>query len=428
MNYDKSFNISYSIIAQNTFLVVQPIGTEKIMDYYLGMIENNDIRGLLKMHKQIVDDQIKLFFDITGKVKLIDHVKRSPLSQKQGGRVLSNLIDSIDLLPKYFLNADLCMLDENYIFIDEGLETYIALLPFQSMKSDNPNRLLGGFFRDFVGKCLMSDSKNDYYDGILKYLIKHDFDLVRFKELVKPKAEEAPVKDVKPIAPKQPESHIQPESNRSLNQAKAEHLVKERVESKAPDVNIPGAGIVIPGAGIPDAKLAKKKKKKKTKSEEKKGMKLFGFPLGGNKSNKKQEINMAKEEHIISGEKPASIPAQKGERWQGTVNLNDDGTVILDEGGNENEAYIIHNNNSVFIKETPFVIGKTNGNYIIQKKFISRTHATITKVNNEYFIQDENSKNHTYLNGIMIPPYTIYKLEDGAVITLADEEMIFKCK
>lgn len=49
-------------------------------------------------------------------------------------------------------------------------------------------------------------------------------------------------------------------------------------------------------------------------------------------------------------------------------------------------------------------------------KAIGRKHAQITKINNEYYITDLNSVNHTYLDGLPMEPNVPYKLVPGCEI------------
>lgn len=417
MDYNKNFNISYNIISQNTYLVVQPVYSEKLIDYYFGMVENNNISGLLKAHKQTIDNNITLYFDISGKTRLIDYINRNSISLRVGELILKNLVNNFNILPKYFLKPEMCLLDENHIYIDEEIKIYMAFLPFDSMKLENPNKVLSDFFRDFIGKSLITDEKNEYYDGLLRYLIKHDFELGNFKKLLESKDEKKGVKDVRPI--------ISQEQKVEKVIKDIPQPVQEKKLEKDPGIKTPG--MLIPGAEVTldngkKTKKPEKQKKVKSKQEEKKLVKLFGKGLGKDKS--KEEVNMSKEEHVVYGHSPASIPETKEESWQGTVILGDN-TVMLNDNMNSNKPYIIHNNNQISIKETPFVIGKINANYIIPKNIISRIHATITQKNNDYYIRDENSKNHTYLNGLMLPPYMDHLLEDGAVIILGNEELRF---
>ena len=57
---------------------------------------------------------------------------------------------------------------------------------------------------------------------------------------------------------------------------------------------------------------------------------------------------------------------------------------------------------------------------------ISRSHANIVRENEEYYIMDMNSKNHTFVNGRLLRDAKKVKLIHGSRILLADEEFEFR--
>ena len=74
-------------------------------------------------------------------------------------------------------------------------------------------------------------------------------------------------------------------------------------------------------------------------------------------------------------------------------------------------------------------IGRDKGtnDYVVKNnKYIGHNHCHIINRKGEYFIIDDNSKNHTYVNGVMLVPNTGVKLSDGQIIKLANEEFEFK--
>jgi len=56
---------------------------------------------------------------------------------------------------------------------------------------------------------------------------------------------------------------------------------------------------------------------------------------------------------------------------------------------------------------------------------ISRSHANIHTDNGEYFVEDTNSTNHTYLNGKLINSNEKVKLTNGDKVRLANEDFTF---
>ena len=107
-------------------------------------------------------------------------------------------------------------------------------------------------------------------------------------------------------------------------------------------------------------------------------------------------------------------------------------TSVLDGGGmggNYFTPYLIRSNGGekVFITKRNFLIGKSaqQADYSIQNTAVSRVHAQINAVGNEYYIVDQNSTNHTYVNGKQIEASTSVKIVDGDEIKLADEVLTF---
>lgn len=105
-------------------------------------------------------------------------------------------------------------------------------------------------------------------------------------------------------------------------------------------------------------------------------------------------------------------------------------TTVLNEGYNtmqrQRNPYLLRKktNERIEIDKNIFRIGKER-NYvdycIMDNSAISRTHADIIRKNDEFYIVDNNSLNHTFLNGQQIPSSQMHKLEDFVLIKMADE-------
>lgn len=95
------------------------------------------------------------------------------------------------------------------------------------------------------------------------------------------------------------------------------------------------------------------------------------------------------------------------------------------------KPYLIRkkNNETIPIDKNEYRLGKERSfvDYFIgDNTAISRSHACIVYHDNEYFVMDTNSTNHTFVNDIMIQSNVETKLESGTKIRLADEEFEFK--
>ena len=96
----------------------------------------------------------------------------------------------------------------------------------------------------------------------------------------------------------------------------------------------------------------------------------------------------------------------------------------------QTRAFLIRKKNQEkkYIDKEIYRIGKENSfvDYFIgDNTAISRSHANVITKGMEYFIIDMNSKNHTYVDGIMIQPNVETKIEPGMTLRLADEEFVF---
>ncbi|MBR0413698.1 MAG: FHA domain-containing protein [Clostridia bacterium] len=81
-------------------------------------------------------------------------------------------------------------------------------------------------------------------------------------------------------------------------------------------------------------------------------------------------------------------------------------------------------NERIFITKRSFVIGKSSDNTdytVTDNSAISRFHAEITAIGNDYFVLDKNSTNHTFVNGEMIQPNSSVQVFDEDEIMLANE-------
>lgn len=87
------------------------------------------------------------------------------------------------------------------------------------------------------------------------------------------------------------------------------------------------------------------------------------------------------------------------------------------------------NNERIPINKTIFRLGRDvsfNDYVIADNKFVGHGHCHIITRDGEYFIVDDNSKNHTYVDGVAIPPSSEVKLSHGQNIRLSNEEFEFR--
>lgn len=83
-------------------------------------------------------------------------------------------------------------------------------------------------------------------------------------------------------------------------------------------------------------------------------------------------------------------------------------------------------NIKIMPEDFPCIIGKSRKNcdFFINSSVISRVHMKITKESAEYFVEDLNSTNGSFVNGMRLMPQCPVKINIGDKITLADIDFI----
>ena len=78
------------------------------------------------------------------------------------------------------------------------------------------------------------------------------------------------------------------------------------------------------------------------------------------------------------------------------------------------------------LRESLIKIGRDTSNYVaIPEETVSSLHATIEYQDGFFYLEDQRSKNKTYINGKEIAPYASIKLKSGDVITINVYKFIF---
>lgn len=242
-----------------------------------------------------------------------------------------------------------------------------------------------------------------------------------------------------------------------------------------------GPGFAIPGqvtnAGKASESQKKEKKKEKQKSEKKtadtdKKMTFFGLLSNYNKENAalyKTQKEAAKKEKESSKKASNSAKSESSTKQQNVTPVNPaqnvqpnaqqivqpqyqppvqpvpvinsfnettvlssfvGETTVLDASALAMEPHLtrVKTGERIAINKPVFRIGKEKSYvdyFIADNTAISRSHCNIHKENGEYFIEDTNSTNHTYINGTIITSNVKIKLTNGDKIRLANEDFTF---
>ena len=103
----------------------------------------------------------------------------------------------------------------------------------------------------------------------------------------------------------------------------------------------------------------------------------------------------------------------------------------IEEEKNEDISYVLSSLDGQFaykVTTDDVTIGRENtmSEYLSTKSYVSRSHARVTKVNNEMFVENLSNTNFTYVNNKKITEKT--KLQDGDEIGLGGTNINGKCQ
>lgn len=136
-----------------------------------------------------------------------------------------------------------------------------------------------------------------------------------------------------------------------------------------------------------------------------------------------------------------SVPSQILENMTKAGNFGE--TTVLGVGSEAGETTVlgasqaqiikpyllrIKNNERIELNKPVFRIGKERSYvdyFVSDNTAVSRSHANIINKDNDFYIVDTNSTNHTYVNGSMIQSNVETKIEHGTKIRLANEDFEF---
>lgn len=106
-----------------------------------------------------------------------------------------------------------------------------------------------------------------------------------------------------------------------------------------------------------------------------------------------------------------------------------EGTVFVDLSSDDGKRRLNSDDGKCLcvLSGESIVIGKKgeDADFVIDGKEISRMHARIFLKDEDYYIEDLNSTNGTFKNGVRLKPYEQKKLSKGDEIKIASRKMIF---
>ncbi len=441
----------------NTFLVWKMEEKDVLDELIKGMAENNEIAGLLPLTFSQNNRERYIKYNISSKVTLKQYLS-GIVSKSSFINAMLSLVNAILELDDYMIEKEKLLLDMEYIYINVGTaQVGLAVLPVENISEETD---LAVFFRNIMFHVQFDQNENgNYIAAVLNFLNNgNPFSMTDFKKLL-----EEQLGEKKGAA----ESVIEKVESKKVepSQSMAFHVPQQPTTFQ-----VPQQPVAAPAAGAqpskkkdkfslfgkkkkePEPKVKKEKNKKKGKSPAQQPVFQGGFAIPGqaveNVSSPQSGISQqpaAPAQQFGMPQQPAAPvqqPVMPQQPVMQEVNMNFGETTVLTQAaaettvlaanmtGAELKPYILRkkNNQKAFINKNEFRIGK-EVNYvdfcIMDNSAVSRSHADIITRNGAYFIRDNNSLNHTFLDGRQLQGGVEVQLENGVKFKLADEDFEF---
>lgn len=438
-------------------------------DFVIKMLTHNEIDGLLKISVIQKNYDLDVRYNVTSLLPL-SQVMQEALSKNKVLTIIRSIAKAAQNVEEYMLDSQGLLLDEKHIYVNiVNGETSLIYLPVE-----NP------YATDVVGyiKQLMTAFQYDTNEDsgyVLKMMnafnsgsvhtVRDLIDLIeKIEKNVFTAVDKSSVPAVQRVAtPSEEKREVTPEIPKAVPEVKRNVIpnipVKpaEEVVSKTKS-SLFGKAIAPKGEKIKPEKVRNDKPKNKLfggKSEEKVEQARIPVRIPGEAvavpafvaEIPKQQDESFKESDI-SGKpltpQEESMVQQKTELpnlmrdYGNTIVMNENNstvTCMLDDIENNDIGTLrasvtrISNNQKMYIEKNILKMGKESDYvdfYIGSNPTISRSHADIICEEEKYYVRDNNSKNHTYVNGQQITPGTLVPLENNTEIKLSNEVFVFK--
>lgn len=431
VSYRRRFHQSYMILED---------GREPEEVYELSMLAYNRIPGLLAIETEIADGQVRFWYDITGKQSLADYLAR----RKVDSQLLELLFQGLEMvcqqLQEHLLEESQLVLEAEYLYLDfSGKKLGIAYFPgYHKDIRDSFRELMEVLLR----RLLHSDKQGaamayEMYQLSLQKELSFADMLRRAMEAKKGQPEssgEMPRRNGGEM-PRRNDGEVPRRSDGDAQRRNGGEVQRNdtgEVQKSYMGVGKEGSIQCADRFGEAQGRYIDKSEKARRKSRavmvhspapgrEAAGhfTKIKAYFAGlGLKSGKKEGWRSSR----MAEEELPYVTAQEEEVTYKTELLY---------GGDEQQGILRYQGNGgqrdIKIEKDSFLLGKEDGEVdgCMTGKSVSRIHARISREDGNYYLEDMNSTNGTYLNGEQLEYRQKQKLAAGDRVMFGMEEYIF---
>lgn len=433
-----SFMFRQQSVGETTYLIYEIDDDLEIDSFAVHMMANNHFTNIVQTQIVRINEKRQIQFNVTGLMKLNGRISL-PRPKKEVLGIFSSILNAFEEVDAYMLDMEHLFLEWDYIYLDGQGNCMLMYLPFNHTFSKDKI----AFLQEVVSRVqpdyqekdpYLFDIQNAFSRGAIRKLSD-------FREIIKKSAGAGISNDV-PKEEKRAEVIGQRREIEVKTQEKEEKVIPKEAERKPikkssaspkrPVMNIPGrepgAKEVLP---LP-VKEPKEVGKRGFFFISKKPKKESGQTGKGEVKDKTPEYVPPTPDHVKSRQDDMyesyerTLVIQEPSVIQG----RDTGTVMLEQQDIpvRLSAKLVRKQDGAayHIDRNKVVVGSgTAADIRINNNAVSRSHAVITCAGGEFCIEDNQSKNGSFINGRRIGPGTKEALYDGMTIRLANEDFVF---
>lgn len=455
--------IRYEQENDSIYMVIDSGSKMPSSDYDIKMLENNNVSSLLSVSMRCVDNQYSYYYDVTSKQQFSKIYEYKKLSRSNVENILVSLEKLVNEINEYMLDLDRVILKIDCIYVDMSKDRLLFAYGEGEVLEENRG------FRQGVKRLFdyiiehfdhgVKDADIMYVYNIYQRIAQGDYNASDFKELIENEAEvreglykeaflesNADTKDN--ILEFIPEQQVEDEEEVQNKTAHIAIMVLKSVMGLAvviaagrmfapsyvpiPVSDVAAFIIMLVGAcglvllnKIPLDMFSVVKNKKE--------MEPYTYSSDMNKNQDMPDYEKTEPERniIYKNNNNEYESARYNEKNDKTDNNS---TILLSDYIKKNASRGIclrhradngavsnDTDKDIVVKKFPWIIGsmETQCDTVIDSCLISHLHACLIKVDDEYYIEDMNSTNGTYVNGERLIMNSKQKLSDGDTVMLA---------
>ncbi len=380
------------------------VGQETQGRYQYNIIDRGGIRGLLDCSTRYVDGKTYLYYDITSK-QTIHHMFQSATITR--GWILdffASFKSVLEELYRFLLDEENLLLSPQYIYQEvEQNRFYFTYLPYkEEMEEVTPDSL--------ESLCAFLVERLDYNDSKLVESMYRIFDQISQNKMAYVKT--ALWKEL--------------ENLETEGLAKSGRLMPEKVVEGKEDSQVDRRFVAETRdeKERPTVYRALEESREQAKKSDKRGiMNLFDLKK---KKEKEEEEKQKYEEQIMRMMEASYVAEPEGylEKEERTMLLS------TPSGMGEERRFLLGENGSVLkeLGKSDYLIGKAKdkADIYLTDMSVSRLHARIIWDNGEYFLEDLNSTNGTFINQEKLAVYQKKPIQVGDEIKLGGVSLSFR--